>query len=184
MNHPHLPPIETSDDPQVQAIFASWMERYGQVSTVAKVIYARAPQLAELAAHINQVHQTLSLEAELCLLVQMKASQLNGCAFCVDLTLARALQQSVGLERFAALDDYATSSAYTPREKAALAFAHEATQHRKVSAETWKQVRAQFSETEIIELTWLNAVENYFNLQSGILGIESDNLVAAVGEKP
>ena len=173
---PHLPPIETSDDPRVQAIFARWQQLYGKVSTVAKVIYARAPQFAELAGHMNQAQETLSLEPELSLLIQMQASQLNGCAFCQDLTLARALQQSIGLERFRDLENFRDSDAFSARERAALAFCDEATRNRKVSAATWLQVKAQFSETEIVELTWLNAMENYYNLQAGVLGIESDDL--------
>ena len=173
---PQLSPIEESDDPRVQAIFARWQERYGTVSTVAKVLYARLPQLAILAGHINETHETLSLDAALCLLVQMRVSQLNGCAFCQDLTLARALQQSVGAERFRDLDNFRRSDNFTPREIAALAFAEEATQNRQVSAATWETVRELFSEKEIVELTWLNATENYYNLQAGVLGIGSDNL--------
>jgi hypothetical protein len=37
-------------------------------------------------------------------------------------------------------------------------------------------VRAQLTETEIVEMTWLVAAENYFNLQADVLGIGSDNL--------
>lgn len=177
---PHLSPIEHPTDPQAQATFERWQAMFGKVSTVAKVIYARAPQLAALAGHINETHETLSLEPELCLLVQMKASQLNDCAFCQDLTLARALQSSIGAERFRDLENFRDSDAYSPREKAALAFVEEATRDRKVHSATWQQVKIQFSETEIVELTWLNAAENYFNLQTGVLGIESDNLAQSV----
>ena len=177
---PHLPPIEHSDDPRVQAIFARWKQLYGKVSTVAQVIYARAPQFAELAGHIHQTQQTLSLEPNLCLLIQMQASQLNGCAFCQDLTLARALQQSIGIERFHDLANFRASDAFSARERAALTFCEQATRDRKVSAATWLQVKAQFSETEIVELTWLNAMENYYNLQAGVLGIESDELAQNV----
>lgn len=178
---PHLAPIEHCDDPRVQAIFARWQQLYGKVSTVAQVIYARAPQLATLAGHPNQTQQTLSLEGELALLIQMRASQLNNCAFCQDLTLARALQHSIGLEQFRERENFRDSDIFSPRERAALAFCDEATRNRKVSAATWLQVKAQFSETEIVELTWLNAMENYYNLQAGVLGIESDELVQNVG---
>ena len=179
---PHIPHIEHSDDPRVQAIFARWQRLYGKVSTVAQVIYARAPQFAELAGHIHEAQETLSLEPELALLIQMQASQLNGCAFCQDLTLARALQQSIGIERFRDLDNFRDSDAFSPRERAALAFCEEATSNRKVSAATWLQVKAHFNDTEIVELTWLNAMENYYNLQAGVLGIESDELACNVGK--
>lgn len=37
-------------------------------------------------------------------------------------------------------------------------------------------MRERFNETEIVEITWLNAAENYFNLQAAVLGIGSDRL--------
>lgn len=148
-----------------------------------KIIYARVPSAAFVAQKIVQTHGKLSLEPDLHFLVQVKVSQLNGCAFCEDISLAYALQERIGIERFRDLSEYSQSDVYTPREKAALAFVEEATRHRKVSEATWKLVRAQFSETEIVELTWLNAAENYFDLQAAVLGIESDNLAAAIKEK-
>lgn len=54
----------------------------------------------------------------------------------------------------------------------------EATAHRRVSAETEAALREHFSEVEIVELTWPNAAENYFNLQAAVLGIESGGLAA------
>lgn len=177
---PRLPPIEHPDDLEAQETFARSLRLYGMVSTVAKVIYSRAPQLAVLAQQIVETREKLSLEPELQFLIEMKASQLNGCAFCEDLTLARALRKDIGAERFDEMGNFRHSDTFSPREKAALAFVEEATQHRKVSEETWQVVHKYFSEAEIIELTWLNAAENYFNLQAGVLGIESDGLAARV----
>jgi alkylhydroperoxidase family enzyme len=84
----------------------------------------------------------------------------------------------VGEERFRALGDFRTSPVFTERERAALAFAEEATLHRRLTEQTAAAVRAHFTELEIVELTWLNAAENYFNLQAAVLGIESDGLAA------
>jgi len=49
-----------------------------------------------------------------------------------------------------------------------------------VSDATWAALRAHFSETEIVELVWANAAENYFNLQATVLGFESEGLAARV----
>ena len=54
----------------------------------------------------------------------------------------------------------------------------EATLSRRVTDDTWAAVRAHFSDTEIVELFWLNAAENYFNLQAAILRVGSDGLRA------
>ena len=110
----------------------------------------------------------------------MQASRLNGCAFCEDLALANAVRERVGSQKFAALPDFRTSSAFSEREKAAPAFAEEATRDRHVRDETFAAVRAKFTETEIVELAWVSAAENYFNLQAHPLGIGSDELLTAM----
>jgi alkylhydroperoxidase family enzyme len=171
-----LSPIDEPTSLMMRAMYGYSQRTFGKVLMPMKVIYARVPALAALAQKIIKTHEKLSIEPELRFLVKVKVSQLNGCPFCEDISLAGAVQKNIGVERFRHLDEYSTSNVFTPREKAALAFATEATLHRNVSEETWQGVREQFSETEIVELTWLNAAENYFNLQAGILGIGSDNL--------
>ena len=47
-----------------------------------------------------------------------------------------------------------------------------------MSDETFAALRSHFDETQIVAITWMNAVENYFNLLNGPLGIESDGLCA------
>ena len=83
----------------------------------------------------------------------------------------------MGAERFSALESYRESGAFSPREKAALAFAEEATRTRAVSDETFAELRRHLGETEIVEIAWVNAVENYFNLQAHPLRIGSDELL-------
>jgi alkylhydroperoxidase family enzyme len=110
--------------------------------------------------------------------VRVQASRLNGCTFCQDLALARAVRERVGAERFAALEEFRTSDRFTERERTALAVVEEATLHRRLSEGTAARLREHFTETEIVELVWANAAENYFNLQAAVLGIESDGLAA------
>ncbi len=173
---PKLKPIE-----QPRSLFerfAFWQTRraYGKVLTPLKVIYARKPRLAFIAQLMTRTTESLSLGDDLCLLVTVHVAQLNGCAFCQDLNLARAIQKRLGLERFRELSEYQTSALFSARERAALAFCEEATRKRKVSEQTFERLREHFSETEVVELTWLNAAENYFNLQAAVLDIGSDEL--------
>ena len=152
--------------------------------TPLKAIYARKPRLALLAQHIyHMMEKGLSLDPELRLLIPAQASRLNGCAFCHDSDLARAVGQRLGLERFQALDSYKTSPLFTDRDRAALSFAEEATCERGVSDATFVALRAHFSETEVVEIAWLNAAENYFNLQAAVLGIPSDELLSIALER-
>ena len=171
--------IERPHNPWMRLAFHLSKRQFGKVLTALKVIYARKPRLLLIAQLIARTQEKgISLESQLRLLVQMKVSQLNGCPFCEDLAFAQAVQKRLGPERFRYLDAFRTSDAFSKRERTALALAEEATRFRRVSEETWAAVRENFSETEIVELVWLNAVENYFNLQAAVLGIESDQLAA------
>ena len=174
-----LAPIERARSPLVRLAYRFSERKFGKVLTVLKVIYARKPRLALIAQHVQHtLEKGLSLEPSLRLLVQVQASRLNGCAFCEDIALAQAVQQRLGPERFRALGEYRTSPAFTERERAALAFVEEATLQHKVRDDTFAALREHFTETEIVELVWANAAENYFNLQAAVLGIESDGLAA------
>jgi len=84
------------------------------------------------------------------------------------------VQAKLGRERFRDLLDFASSPHFSERERAALAYTQEVTRERKASDATFERLRAHFSEKEIVELTWLNAVGNYFNLMAVPLGLESD----------
>lgn len=174
-----LSPIEQPRGPFLRLAYRLSRRQFGKVITPLKVIYARKPRLAVIAGQIGRtLERGLSLEPELLLLVQVQASRLNGCTFCQDLALARAVRERVGAERFAALEDFRTSGRFTERERTALAVVEEATLHRRLSDETAARLREHFTEVEIVELVWANAAENYFNLQAAVLGIESDGLAA------
>lgn len=74
--------------------------------------------------------------------------------------------------------EYRTSPLFSDRERAALAYVEEATRHKRVSDATFEELRKHFSEREIVEITWLNALENYYNLLNVTLEIESDGFCA------
>ena len=69
------------------------------------------------------------------------------------------------------------------KERAALAYTEEVTRTRDASDATFEALRAHFDDTEIFELTWLNAVGNYFNLMAVPLGLESDGLLELALER-
>ena len=54
----------------------------------------------------------------------------------------------------------------------------EATRNKKVSDGTFEQLRRYFNEQEIVEITWVNALENYYDLLNVPLEIESDGFCA------
>jgi AhpD family alkylhydroperoxidase len=159
---------------------AYWLSRrqMGAVISPLKVVYARSTRIARAGfGLVRTMESGLSLDPELKLLVVTQSSLLNGCGFCADLHAAQAVQAKIGREKWADLTRYAESPHFSERERAALAYTEEATRHRHVVDATFETLRKHFDEREIVELTWLNAVGNYFNLLAMPLGLESDGLV-------
>jgi len=158
---------------------AYWMSRrqMGAVISPLKTVYSRSSRIARVGFSIVRTLESgLSLDRELTLLVTSQSSILNGCSFCADLHLAQAVQAKLGREKWNDLASFATSPHFSERERAALAYTAEATRERHVGDATFETLRKHFDEREIVELTWLNAVGNYFNLLAMPLGLESDGL--------
>ena len=160
---------------------AFWMARrqFGKVLTPMKVLYPRMPGGLKLSYEIQKFETNgLHLDPGLHLMIGTLVSDINGCSFCVDISRALAIRKHVGLEKFNALCDYRTSPLFSAQERAALRYVEEATRQKHVSDPTFAELRKYFSENQIVEITWLNAVHNYYNLINIPLEIESDGLCA------
>ena len=152
--------------------------RFGKVPANMTVLYGHAPNLAWASSQLVQtLENKLTLDKELTLLVMAQSAQMNGCSFCADLHQAQAVQERLGLDKFRALSEFRTSPAFGERERAALAYSEEVTRERKASDETFAALRKHFDTQQIVELTWLNALGNFFTLISIPLGVENDGLL-------
>lgn len=174
-----LAPIEHPKE--LMAKLAYWItkRRLGKVMTPMKVLYARMPVLFRHGyQQLQIVERKITLDPALSLLVRTWPAVINECTFCVDIAKAGALYQHLTLEKVEALPSYRTSPLFDERERAALAYVEEATRHKRVSDATFTELRRHFNEREIVEITWLNALENYYNLLNLPLGIEADGLCA------
>lgn len=184
---PRIPPIERPSSWVMRLAYWFTRRQFGTVITPMKVIYARMPRSLRLArAMVDMETKGLTLDAELKTLIKTFVATLNGCAFCVDIAQAQAHHRNaaqpdaahLSAAQFEGLLRYQTHEAFTDRERAALAYVEEATAHKAVADETFEELRRHFSEQEVVELTWLNAMENYYNLLNRPLNIGSDHLCA------
>jgi len=174
-----LEPIDRA--PTWKGRIASWWMRrqLGAVIMPARVIYNRIPGMYDVSWSLLRLHRSgFRLPLELRLLVQTWVAMVNECRFCVDIARAAAVMERIGLLKLEALPAWRTSPRFDARERAALAYAEEATRQRRVSDETFEALRKEFSDHEIAELTVLNAIENFYNLLNVPLGIEADGLCA------
>ena len=107
-------------------------------------------------------------------LVQIRASQVNGCAFCIHMHTTDARKAGETEERIYLLDAWRESPLYTERERAALAWTEALTRVSETHApdDDYRALQAHFSEQEQVALTLLVVAINGWNrIQIGFRGV-------------
>ena len=109
--------------------------------------------------------QTISIERPLIELVLMRASQLNGCAYCLDMHSKDARAAGETEQRLYVLQAWREAPFYSDRERAALAWCEAVTRldAHGVSDEVFEMARAQFSEKELGDLNMAVILINAWN---------------------
>ncbi len=105
------------------------------------------------------------LEQRLIELVKMRASQINGCAYCLATHSRDARRAGETEQRLYLLDAWHESALYTPRERAALAWTDALTRIAETHApdDVYAGLRPHFSDKEIVDLTILVGMINLWN---------------------
>ena len=105
------------------------------------------------------------LEPNLVHLIKLRASQVNGCAYCIDMHWKDLRAAGETEQRLYGLDAWEESPYYSPRERAALAWTEAVTRvtDGHVPDDAYERVRAQFSDKEIADLTLAIATINAWN---------------------
>lgn len=174
-----LKPIEKPDTLYMRIAYKVCERMIGRVITPMKVVYARVPSALRISQAINKLmDKETSLPPDLVFLLKTYAAQLNHCAFCIDIAKAMAMREHLTLDKVNALGDYPTNPLFTDAERAALDFVKEATVDKNVRDDTFARIRNHYSDVEIVEITVINAAENFYNLVNIPLEIETDGLCA------
>ena len=110
------------------------------------------------------LHQS-GLEESLLHLIKLRTSQINGCAYCIDMHWKDLRSIGENEQRLYGLDAWRESSYYTERERAALAWTEAVTNIKEghASDEVYEAVRKHFSEKELADLTLAVATINSWN---------------------
>ncbi|MCR3748303.1 carboxymuconolactone decarboxylase family protein [Lentzea californiensis] len=122
-------------------------------------------KIAKRFAGLGQaVHQT-SLPATTAELVSLRASQLNGCGFCLDMHVKEAIAAGEDPLRLHLVAGWRETTVFTEAEQAALAFTEEGTvlTREGVSDETWDNVRKHFDDEQVAALVCLLGLINAAN---------------------
>jgi AhpD family alkylhydroperoxidase len=127
--------------------------------------YQAAPDAMKSLATLDAYVAGSGLEPLLIELVKTRASQINGCAFCIHMHTRDARAHGETEERLYLLNAWRESPLYTERERAALAWTEAVTlvSQTHVPDAVYDEVRTQFSEAELVKLTHLVATINAWN---------------------
>ena len=127
--------------------------------------YTLAPDAYRAMAALETYLASSSLEKPMQELVKLRASQMNGCAFCIDMHWKDARAAGETEQRLYGLSAWEESPYYTERERAALAWTEALTFISRDHAPdaVYESVRKQFSEKELADLSWAIAAINAWN---------------------
>jgi AhpD family alkylhydroperoxidase len=124
-----------------------------------------SPEAVAAVRGVEAYIRASGLETSLIELVKMRASQINGCAFCLDMHSRAARKAGESEQRLYLLDAWEECALYTPREQAALAWTEAVTRIAETKAPdaAYEAVRAQFTDKEMVDLTTLIGLINLWN---------------------
>jgi len=127
--------------------------------------YKASPDAIKAMLGLEQRIGASGLEPALVELVRLRASQLNGCAYCLDLHTSDALKGGENPRRLALLAAWHETALFSPREQAALRWTESLTRvaDTHVPDADWDAVRPHFSEQELTDLTLLVIAINGWN---------------------
>jgi AhpD family alkylhydroperoxidase len=106
--------------------------------------------------------QSVELDPELAELIKIRASQLNGCAFCLDMHWKDARARGESEERLYSLSTWHEARVYDERERAALALT-EAVTRVEVDDDVWERASAHFDTDELAQIVFAITVINAWN---------------------
>ncbi len=124
-----------------------------------------APAAVEILRELDRYVKNSGLEADLLELVRVRASQINGCGFCIDMHTKDARTGGESEQRLYALSAWRETPFYSARERAALAWTEALTQIGEdgVPDEVYDEARKHFTEQELVDLTFAVIVINSWN---------------------
>jgi AhpD family alkylhydroperoxidase len=131
-----------------------------------RIDYAKsAPGAYKAMAGLEHYLHECGLEVMLLHLIKLRASQINGCAYCLDMHWKDLRAGGENEQRLYGLDAWRESPYYTDRERAALAWTEAVTEVTKghVPDDVYEAARCHFSEKELADLTLAVAAINAWN---------------------
>ena len=178
-----LAPIERPKGLMLRIMYWYSRRQWGKVPRPFSVFVARMPTaFGSFFGKVSRLDKKLVLRTDTATLIRARVASLNMCMWCMDgqrwFVTHKTPQQ---LPRLDALEEYRTSPLFDARQRAALDFASELTERKRVGPETFAALSRHYSEREICDIVWLVSSEHLYNLNNLGLNIGSDGLCQISG---
>jgi alkylhydroperoxidase family enzyme len=175
---PYLDPIDRPKGLMLKILYWFTRRQFGKVPGWLTVFSARMPTAyTSWMGKVYKLNNKLTLSPDMAALVRARVDNINVCTWCMDAGRWYAINKAPhNVPKLDAVNEYQTSPLFSDRERAALAFATELTEHKHVSPGTFETLASHYSEREICEITWLVSTNHLFNINNLGLGIGSDGL--------
>jgi AhpD family alkylhydroperoxidase len=140
-----------------------------------------APDAFRALMGVQQYVNRGGLEPGLLELVKLRVSYMNGCAYCVDMHTIDAREQGESEQRLYAVPVWRDTPFFTPRERAALAFAESVTELGRdgVPDVVFDEARAHFTDAELVKLVMAVIAINSWNRFNVAFRVPAGNYQAA-----
>ena len=123
-----------------------------------------APDAYDIVLALGQAAARVGIDKQLLELIKLRASQINGCAFCVQYHILQSESLGIAADKLNLVVVWREASLFSARERAALAWTEALTLLTQgVSDEVYAQARAEFSERELAYLSSAIASINVWN---------------------
>jgi alkylhydroperoxidase family enzyme len=181
---PYLPPVEKPKGLRLRLLYRLLGRQFGKPPGWLTVGSARMPlQYTSWMGKVYRLTQKLELPSDTERLVRAHVDSINGCAWCMDAGRWYMLTKIPDLvPKLDALHAYRTSPLFSAKERAALDFAGELTETKRVTPDTFTALSRHYTEREICELVWVIATNHLFNINNLGLGVGSDGLCELVSQ--
>jgi AhpD family alkylhydroperoxidase len=124
-----------------------------------------APEGVKALQGIDPYFKSTNIEPKLRALVELRTSQINGCAYCIDMHSRQAREHGETQQRLDCLPVWRETVFYDDRERAALAWAESVTNvsHTGIPDDAYEEAKKQFSDKDLVDLTLIISVMNAWN---------------------
>ncbi len=123
------------------------------------------PELYQAMRQLQEDVDKGGIEPALAEIVRLRASQINGCSFCVELHSKAARESGIEDDRLHLVSTWREAACFTPRERAALGWCESVTNLPQTGAPdlAYEELASEFEPQEVVALTWLIAAINAWN---------------------